>query len=104
MEDPHKQTAWAQTLKAAFAFTQLGLTLVAPLVLCIALAWWLQDRFSLGDWVMPVGVLVGFSAMLLTLIRYLRALIRESKKRQEQLKGKVPASGKEGQAEKMNKE
>ena len=84
MEDPRKQTDWIQAVKTALTCMQFGLTTIAPLVLCVALTWWLRKQFSLGSWVTLVGLLIGLVAMTLTLIRYIRGFIRDSKKRQKE--------------------
>ena len=39
--------------------TQLGISMVAPLFLCIWGAWQLQTRLGLGPWVMLAGILLG---------------------------------------------
>ena len=42
--------------------TQFGLSVVVPPTLCIAGSVWLRHRFSLGGWVVVVGVVVGVLA------------------------------------------
>ncbi len=39
--------------------TQLGLSVAVPLAGCILLAVWLRERFSLGAWVILLGVALG---------------------------------------------
>ena len=39
--------------------TQLGISIAAPLALCIMGAFWLRNRFGLGAWVLIVGILLG---------------------------------------------
>lgn len=39
--------------------TQFGLSVVVPPTLCIAGSVWLRHRFTLGGWVVAVGVVVG---------------------------------------------
>ena len=41
--------------------TQLGLSTVTPLAVCVLLSVWLQQHFQLGSWVIWVGVLLGFA-------------------------------------------
>ena len=57
--------------------TQLGLTVALPLGGFIWLAVWLRERFSLGSWVLWVGIVLGavlaldgFRASLRTLSRF----------------------------------
>ena len=43
--------------------TQFGLSVVVPPTLCIAGSVWLRHRFTLGGWVVAVGVLVAVSCL-----------------------------------------
>lgn len=43
--------------------TQLGLTLVLPMVVFPLLAHWLQSKHGWGGWVMPAAFLLGFLTM-----------------------------------------
>ena len=46
--------------------SQLGLSLVTPLLFCLAISWWVIDRFGLGGWVFIPGFFFGLggSAMV----------------------------------------
>lgn len=46
-------------IKLIVWLTQLGLTTAFPLAGFILLALWLHNRFSLGTWVIWVGILLG---------------------------------------------
>lgn len=50
---------WFKVVRAITLVGQLGFTLLTPPVALLLLAWWLQDRFGLGSWVMVVGLLFG---------------------------------------------
>lgn len=39
--------------------TQLGLSTVGPLAVCVLLAVWAQQQWSLGSWIIIVGVIAG---------------------------------------------
>lgn len=39
--------------------TQLGLSTVSPLAVCVLLSVWLRQQYSLGSWVIWVGAIVG---------------------------------------------
>ena len=41
--------------------TQLGLSIVCPLLLCLLGAVWLRDRFGFGNWVIFLGIALGLS-------------------------------------------
>ena len=42
---------WADILKNLTILTQFGLSFITPLLLCLALSWWLTEKFNLGSWV-----------------------------------------------------
>ena len=60
--------------------TQLGLTVALPLGGFIWLAVWLRERFSLGSWVLWLGITLGAILALDGLRGSLRTLMRYSEK------------------------
>lgn len=46
---------WMGMITNLTMLTQFGLSLVMPLFLCLALCWWLCDRFSVGTWIYLIG-------------------------------------------------
>lgn len=59
--------------------TQFGLSVVVPPTLCIAGSVWLRHRFTLGGWVVAVGVVVGVLAAVSCLRCSLQALDRQGR-------------------------
>ena len=47
---------WTGMITNLTMLTQFGLSLVTPLFLCLALCWWLCDRFSVGTWIYLIGL------------------------------------------------
>lgn len=39
--------------------TQLGISIAAPPLLCLYVASWLRNRYSLGGWILAVGLIIG---------------------------------------------
>lgn len=60
--------------------TQFGLSTLTPMLLCILGAVWLKARFSLGDWVVLVGVLLGAGSGFLSMLKMIRSMAELSKK------------------------
>ena len=52
--DALREVAWGMSI-----FTQLGVSVATPLVVLIGGAWWLQNRFDLGVWVLVLGIVLG---------------------------------------------
>lgn len=69
-----------QILKNITFLTQVGLSLAAPLVLCIWGTVWLRDRFSLGDWVVLAGIVLGLGGAASSFISFARYVSREARK------------------------
>ena len=65
--------------------TQLGLSTAVPLAGFILLAVWLRNRFSLGIWVLFVGIGLGLISAIHGFLRNLQALDKVGRK-----KGKKP--------------
>ena len=63
--------------------TQLGLSVVAPLVGYVLLALWLRSRFSWGNWVIWCGAAIGLISAVDGLRGSLRLMSRMAKDRQE---------------------
>lgn len=47
------------TLKSLVWITQLGLSIISPLLICVLGAAWLRGRFGWGTWVIILGLLLG---------------------------------------------
>lgn len=58
--------------------TQLGLSVAFPLAGCVLLGVWLHRRFSLGIWVIVVGVVLGLILAVDGLRTSLKAMERMS--------------------------
>lgn len=60
--------------------TQLGMSIIAPPVLCIGVCFWLQHRFSLGVWIMLLGVVLGLGAALSSAFRFGQMVLNQAEK------------------------
>ena len=65
-------------LKNLVWMTQLGLSIAAPLVLCILGAVWLRDRFGWGGWVVALGILIGLGAAVSSLWSSFKSIQRQA--------------------------
>ena len=50
---------WAHTMSSLSMFSQLGLSLAAPLLLCVLICSWLTGRFGIGTWIYIPGFFFG---------------------------------------------
>lgn len=78
LKQQNKRGEWFRLLKIAVQFTQLGLSLVVPLLLCLWAAGWLQRRFHLGNWMLLVGLGLGLGTMGITFYRFICGILKDS--------------------------
>lgn len=45
--------------KNMLMLTQFGLSFITPLLMCLALCWWLNTRIGIGGWVYLLGFFFG---------------------------------------------
>lgn len=55
---------WFKALRELSWLTQLGFSIVSPLLICVLGSVWLRNRFTLGRWVVIVGLLLGLGGAL----------------------------------------
>lgn len=66
-----------RTLRELVWLTQLGFSIISPLLLCLLGAVWLRNRFGLGGWIVVLGLFFGLGGALsagLTFVRHSRDL------------------------------
>ena len=64
-------------------FGQLGFTIVTPPIVLALLAHWLQDRFSIGSWVMVLAIVLGLAASVGGVCGYYRRVTAFEKKQKK---------------------
>lgn len=63
---------------------QLGFSLVVPIVLATAGAAWLARRFSLGGWVVIVGILLGIGGAAVSFMKVVRVATEAARKQEDE--------------------
>ncbi len=81
-----RKTHWAAALRYLVYFTQFGLTMVTPPVLYTFAAWWLRNRFDLGNWVVIVGILTGIATAGLNLWKFMQFTEKKAKESERENK------------------
>lgn len=72
------------SLKYTTMITQLGISVVTPILLCIFGALWLKGKFNLGNWIVICGIVVGVSSGFYSLMSYFYLFLKDAKKDQEE--------------------
>lgn len=84
MEPPSEQVAEMKDLNLLVFLTQLGFSVVFPLAGFTLLALWLRQQYSLGSWVVYVGIGLGFLCALDGFRMTLKAMERMSSDKRKQ--------------------
>lgn len=77
---------WADTLKNLSILTQFGLSLVIPLLLCLAGCWWLNSQCQIGIWIYAVGFFLGLGGSGMVAYKLYLAITERSKKEKKKKK------------------
>lgn len=70
-------------MKELVWITQLGFSIISPLLVSVLGAAWLKDRFELGAWIIIVGLILGLGGAVsagVTFYRHSKQLTRPEKK------------------------
>lgn len=62
---------------------QLGLSLIMPVLLCIALCVFLINRFNIGIWIYIPGFVLGLGASFMTAYKFYLSEAKKSKKEEK---------------------
>ena len=71
---------WSRRARNLVWLTQLGVSLAAPPLLCLGGAWWLRQRFSLGLWVLVLGLILGIGGMASAAAAFFRRARRQAER------------------------
>jgi len=78
---------FGEIYKNLVLLTQFGISLIAPLLLCLGLCWWLSSSFDIGGWIFIPGFFFGLGGSGMTAYKlYLSVKNRQEK---EQTKKKI---------------
>lgn len=65
--------------KAISSITELGLSVIISFLLWIIIAAWIKNKFSLGNYVMVIGVLLGAGSAILSFVKFCKSITSEEK-------------------------
>ena len=77
---------WSDLLKNLTLLTQLGLSLVTPLLMCIALCWWLNTKHGVGGWVYLPGFFFGLGGSGMTAWKLFQSVDKREKEKEKKKK------------------
>ena len=81
---------YLKVVKAVSVMGQLGFTILTPPLVLIMAAWWLQDRFGWGTWVMAVALLIGLITSAVSAYQLYRRVLADAKHHKPKEETKKP--------------
>ncbi len=69
-----------EIFEALSAITGLGLSVMISFLLWVGIAYWVQSKFALGDYVMIIGVLLGIGSGSMTFWKFCTRDAKKGKK------------------------
>lgn len=81
-----KWTGISEMMRNITLLGQLGISLVAPLLLCLALCWWLCAHVGLGGWVYIPGFFFGLGGSGMSAYKVFMTVTGRQEKKEEKAK------------------
>lgn len=78
-----KRSEFNEIIKNVAFLGQLGLSLIMPVLLCIALCVFLSNRFGIGTWIYIPGFVFGLGASFMTAYKFYVSETKKSKKEEK---------------------
>lgn len=63
--------------------TQFTFIVITPFILCLLLGGWLKEKYSLGNWITIVSIILAFVIMFCDLFTFGRTVLKRIEKSQE---------------------
>lgn len=71
---------WSDIIRNLTMLTQFGLSFITPLLLCLALCWWLCAHTGIGGWIFIPGFFFGMGGSGMVAYKLYLAVMRRSEK------------------------
>lgn len=75
------KTNYSELFAGLANITQLGLSVIVPVVLCALLANFLKERFSIPDWLVIIIIALGFMAGIKSFIDFVKMYLKKLDKK-----------------------
>lgn len=77
---------WSDMIKNITMLTQFGLSFIMPLLMCLALCWWLTSAAGLGDWIYIPGFFFGMGGSGMVAYKFYLSVTKRQKKEEKKKK------------------
>ena len=77
---------WSEIMKNITMLSQLGLSFITPLLLCLALCWFITFRTGIGGWIYILGFFFGMGGSGTVAYKFYLSVNKQEKKRSKKSK------------------
>jgi hypothetical protein len=77
---------WSQICKQLTLLSQMGLSLAAPLLICIFVCSWLTVKLGVGGWIYIPGFFFGLGGSAMTAYKVYLAIMKKEKKKKREIR------------------
>lgn len=77
---------WADITKNLTLLTQLGLSFITPLLVCLGICWWLYSHIGLGGWIFIPGFFFGMGSSGMVAYKFYLSITASNKKEEKKNK------------------
>ena len=77
---------WTEIIKNVSMLTQFGLSFVTPLLLCLAVCWWLTTYLGAGGWVYIPGFFFGLGGSFMVAYKLYLSVVNRGNKEDKKKK------------------
>ena len=76
---------WSEILRNVTMLSQLGLSFITPLLLCLALCWFITSRTGVGGWVYIPGFFFGMGGSAIVAYKFYLSVNKQEKKKHKKI-------------------
>ena len=77
---------WSEIMKNITMLSQLGLSFITPLLLCLVLCWFVASRTGIGGWIYILGFFFGMGGSGTVAYKFYLSVNKQEKKRSKKSK------------------
>lgn len=77
---------WSDLIKNMTMLSQLGLSLITPILLCLAICWMLVVKAGVGEWIYILGFFFGLGGSGTVAYKFYLSINRQHKKEEKKKK------------------
>ena len=80
---------WSEIIRNVTMLSQLGLSLITPVLICLAVCWLIVSKTGAGGWVYIPGFFFGLGGSATVAYKFYLSINRQQKKENKKKKNKV---------------